>query len=135
MMASWRLRAAAGGTPYVLKMRRSLASAWRALPICRRRFSVKVSVESLPPERSRWSGPLPGFPARTVGTAAGGRTGSLQSWRSKPHGVVVGPLQAGSCASLELASYTIHKGDASAVLDLALHRPMYVGNVDGEEYR
>ena len=39
------LRATAGGTPYLLAIRRSLASAWRVFAIRLFRFSAKDSVE------------------------------------------------------------------------------------------
>lgn len=59
----------------------------------------------------------------------------------KSHRVAVCPLEAGCCASLELANhivdvntlhypgYIIDEGDPSAVLNLALHRPMDIGDV------
>ena len=45
-IAIWRFGVSAGGTPCLLTILRSLASAWRVLPIRRRRFSLRVSVES-----------------------------------------------------------------------------------------
>ena len=59
--AIWRFRAAAGGAPYVLTICLSLVSAWRDLPMRRRRFSAGVSVESsqmpshLVASRAKWT--------------------------------------------------------------------------------